>query len=88
MEIKPVTVRRSIVYPAIITTGLLCSCSGQQPEQPELPAKEQPPMRLAGSMPPPAPESPTSKDKKKQADKGPRQQQPPQRMPGKIRRIP
>lgn len=33
MEIKPITVRRSIVYPAIITTGLLCSCSGQQPEQ-------------------------------------------------------
>lgn len=114
MEIKPITVRRSIVYPAIITTGLLCSCSGQQPrqillgvpciehssdlsdniphqqqtKQSEPPAKEQPPMRLAGSMPPPAPKSPTSKDKKKQADKGPRQQQPPQRMPGKIRRIP
>ena len=34
MEIKPITIRKSVVYPAAaIATGLLCSCSGQQPGQ-------------------------------------------------------
>lgn len=35
MEIKPVTLRKSVVYPAILAAGLLCSCdrTEEQPEQ-------------------------------------------------------
>lgn len=46
MKIKPITIRRSIIYPAIITTGLLCSCD--RTETPKVP-EGQPEQRLAGS---------------------------------------
>lgn len=70
MEIKPFTIRKSVVYPAAaIATGLLCSCSGQQPGQ-----------ILLGA---PIPCTEHSSDS---SDKGPRQQQPPQRIPGKVKK--
>ncbi len=70
MEIKPITIRRSIIYPAIVTTGLLCSCDRM--ETPKVP-EGQPPQVLLGD--------PCIEPSSDSSDNIPRQQQTKQSEP-------